>query len=117
MNIKFSPFKIFLFLFLFFNIQKANACDRSNVTIVSSVENDDGTYTYLIKSCVEMRGMEQPPRETAITVNGTSIITFSPTSISPASGYVFAGITNSENNVLSYTCESCIPLINEATHR
>jgi len=97
--------KLFLIVFCILTfIEFGKACDDSSVYLVSQTNNGNGTYTYVIRMCLEFdTGIDPELDEFRITVNGTTINSFAPSSVSHL-GQVYTGSNTA--TVLTYTCPS-----------
>lgn len=70
------------------------ACDEASFTFNSETDNGDGTFTYDFNLCVEFNGLEGNPDWFALEFSGgtyTSIVSYSPSTISTTSGDNYNG--------------------------
>lgn len=90
-----------LLIFVLFTFQsQLKACDDHSITVNSSVDNGDGTWTYYITACIEPdNGSGAPNRMSVTLTNASSIISFLPATINPPAGGPWNGAINGPNNI------------------
>jgi gliding motility-associated-like protein len=90
-----------LIISVLFAFQKqVSACDDHSITVNSTVDNGDGTWTYYITACIEPDNGSGAPNSMSVTLtNATSIVSFLPASITPPPGGTWNGAINGSNNV------------------
>lgn len=77
-----------------------SACDGHSITVISSVDNNDGTWTYYITACVEPDNGTGTPNSMSVTItNATSIVSYTPASMSPPGGGTWTSTVNGANNI------------------
>ena len=79
-------------LLLFFGFTKnANACDNSSISLISQVDNGDGTITYTLDATIEIGGLDPTfygfVLQFRSAYNTPSVISFSPSTLTTANLY------------------------------
>ena len=99
---------VFSLLLIFFP-KKGFACDEASAVIVSSVDNGNGTFTFVLDVCVEYLGLEGSPDEWTFEFAGATIQSFLPPSVTTGTGDLYTGSIIGGGSTLEYATNEIFP--------